>query len=182
MWPRNTADVTTLLPVIDRLRQRFGIGRVCVVGDRGMISAATIAGLEERRLEYSLGACERNDALVKKIVMENDDPLVPLLIQRQRGETQLFAKQVKRIVGKGDKERLVPLPQPVLDDLGRVWLTHRNRRWLFPNRHGDAPRTGARGPALHCRMGIRAAHSVRSHASEASALARDTEEHFAMMQ
>jgi transposase len=29
MWPGNTADVTTLLPVIDRLRQRFGIGRVC---------------------------------------------------------------------------------------------------------------------------------------------------------
>ena len=20
-----------------------------------------------------------------------------------------------------------------------MWLTHRNRRWLFPNRHGDAP-------------------------------------------
>jgi hypothetical protein len=29
MWPGNTADVTTLLPVIDRLRGRFGIGRVC---------------------------------------------------------------------------------------------------------------------------------------------------------
>ena len=48
MWPGNTADVTTLLPVIDRLRGRFAIGRVCVVADRGMISAATIAGLEEQ--------------------------------------------------------------------------------------------------------------------------------------
>jgi len=94
MWPGNTADVTTLLPVIDRLRQRFGIGRVCVVADRGMISAAAIAGLEERRLEYILGARERSDALVKKIVMENDDPWVPLLIERQSDETQLFAKQV----------------------------------------------------------------------------------------
>ena len=94
MWPGNTADVTTLLPVIDRLRQRFGIGRGCVVADRGMISAATIAGLEERRLEYILGARERSDALVKKIVMENDDPWVPLLIERQSGETQLFAKPV----------------------------------------------------------------------------------------
>ena len=43
------------------------------------------------------------------------------------------------IVGKGNKQRLVPLPQPVLDELGRLWRTHRNRRWLFPNRHGDAP-------------------------------------------
>jgi hypothetical protein len=35
MWPGDTADVTTLLPVIDRLRRRFAIGRVCVVADRG---------------------------------------------------------------------------------------------------------------------------------------------------
>src|SRR5271167_225990 len=88
MWPGNTADVTTLLPVIDRLRQRFSIGRVCVVADRGMISAATIAGLEERKLEYILGARERSDAIVRKIVMENDDPLVPLLMGRQGGEAQ----------------------------------------------------------------------------------------------
>ena len=89
-----TADVTTLLPVIDRLRQRFGIDRVCIVADRGMISDAAIAGLEERQLEYILGARERGDVLVKKIVMENDDPFVPLLIERQTGETQLFVKQV----------------------------------------------------------------------------------------
>ena len=38
MWPGNTADVTALVPVIDRLRKRFAIGRVCIVADRGMIS------------------------------------------------------------------------------------------------------------------------------------------------
>ena len=59
MWPGNTADVTTLIPVIDRLRRRFGIARVCVVADRGMISAETIAELEKRRLVYILGARER---------------------------------------------------------------------------------------------------------------------------
>jgi len=95
MWPGNTADVTTLLPVVDRLRDRFGVGRVCVVADRGMISAATIAGLEERELEYVLGARERSDAIVKRIVLANDDPFVPLLIERKAGQTQLFVKQVK---------------------------------------------------------------------------------------
>jgi transposase len=45
MWPGNTADVTTVIPVIDRLRRRFDITRVCVVADRGMISAETIAEL-----------------------------------------------------------------------------------------------------------------------------------------
>jgi hypothetical protein len=95
MWPGNTADVTTLLPVVDRLRKRFSIGRVCVVADRGMISAATIAGLEERKLEYILGARERSDAVVRRIVLDNDDPFVPLLIERKAGQTQLFVKQVK---------------------------------------------------------------------------------------
>jgi hypothetical protein len=95
MWPGNTADVTTLLPVVDRLRDRFGVDRVCVVADRGMISAATIAGLEERKLEYVLGARERSDAIVKRIVLANDDPFVPLLIERKTGQTQLFVKQVK---------------------------------------------------------------------------------------
>ncbi len=95
MWPGNTADVTTLLPVIDRLRERFSIGRVCVVADRGMISAETIAGLEERKLEYILGARERSNVLVKRIVMENDAPFVPLVVERQKGETQLFVKEVK---------------------------------------------------------------------------------------
>ena len=52
MLPGNTADTTVLLPIVDRLRARFEIGRVCVVADRGMISAATIAALEERGLEY----------------------------------------------------------------------------------------------------------------------------------
>jgi site-specific recombinase XerD len=49
------------------------------------------------------------------------------------------ARRVLRIIGKGNKERLVPLPQPVLDELEHVWLTHHNRRWLFPNRRGDTP-------------------------------------------
>jgi transposase len=94
MWPGNTAGVTTLLPVIDRLRQRFSIGRVCVVADRGMTSAATIEGLEARKLEYILGARERSDAVARKIVLENDAPFVPLLLERKAGETQLFVKQV----------------------------------------------------------------------------------------
>jgi site-specific recombinase XerD len=49
------------------------------------------------------------------------------------------ANQVLRIIGKGNKERLAPLPQPVLDDLSGLWRTHRNPRWLFPNRRGNAP-------------------------------------------
>ena len=95
MLPGNTADATVLLPVVDRLRERFHIGRVCVVADRGMISAATIAALEERKLEYILGARERSNAVIRRFVLDDEQPLTPLLIERTRGETQLFVKEVK---------------------------------------------------------------------------------------
>jgi hypothetical protein len=95
MLPGNTADAIVLLPVIDRLRERFHIGRVCVVADRGMISAATITALEERKLEYILGARERSTAVVRRLVLEDEQPLTPLLVDRARGETQLFVKEVK---------------------------------------------------------------------------------------
>src|SRR5215216_4814454 len=96
MWPGNTADVSVLVPVIDRLRRRFAIGRVCVVADRGMISAPTIAALEERGLEYVLGARERTDRLVRTVVLADTRPFTPLCVQRAGGaETQLFVKEVK---------------------------------------------------------------------------------------
>jgi integrase/recombinase XerD len=49
------------------------------------------------------------------------------------------ASLLLRIIGKGDKERRVPLPQPMLYNLRRIWLTHRNPRWLCPDRLGTRP-------------------------------------------
>ena len=77
-WPGNTADITTLMAIVDRLQSRFGIGRVCVVADRGMISAATIAALEARQLDYILGVRERTDKLVRTVVPADTAPFVPL--------------------------------------------------------------------------------------------------------
>jgi hypothetical protein len=70
-WPGNTTDVTTLIPVVDRLRSRFGIGRVCVVADRGMISKETLAALERpgRGWQYILGARMRSQNEVKDEVL-----------------------------------------------------------------------------------------------------------------
>src|ERR1700675_3907894 len=90
MWPGNTADVTTLIPVIDRLRQRFAIARVCVVADRGMISAETVAELEARRLLYILGVRGRSD----KLVLEDAAPFVPLAINKRGKQTDYEAKTV----------------------------------------------------------------------------------------
>jgi hypothetical protein len=95
MWPGNTPDVTALMPVVDRLGQRFGITRVCVVADRGMISAQTIAALEARGLEYILGVRERTSKEVRTLVLDDDAPFVPLVIPRPgRQDTELEAKAV----------------------------------------------------------------------------------------
>jgi hypothetical protein len=94
LWPGNTADVTTLLPVVARLRTRFGSSRACVVADRGMISAAAIAELEENGIDYILGVRERSTAEVRSTVIEDDGVAVPLTIPRQKGETDLAIKDV----------------------------------------------------------------------------------------
>ena len=67
MWPGNTADVKTLIPIAERMRQRFGIRRFCIVADRGMISSDTVEKLEAAGIPYILGVRMR---LVKKIRTE----------------------------------------------------------------------------------------------------------------
>jgi Transposase DDE domain len=94
MWPGNTADVTTLIPVIDRLRARFTIARVCVVADRGLISADTLAELEARRLLYILGVRERSDKLVRELVLNDAGPLLPLMMSKRAKQVDYEAKAV----------------------------------------------------------------------------------------
>ena len=69
LWPGNTTDVKSLVPVARDLQQRFGVGRICVVADRGMISAQTIAQLEAMGWEYILGARMRSQSEVRDEVV-----------------------------------------------------------------------------------------------------------------
>jgi transposase len=69
MWPGNTADVTSVVPIVNRLAKRFGAGRFCIVADRGMISQATIEELEKKLLSYILGVRMRRMKVVKDEVL-----------------------------------------------------------------------------------------------------------------
>ena len=69
MWPGNTADVKSLIPVIERIRSRFRIGRFCIVSDRGMISDQTMAFLEKEKIPYILGARMRRVKEIKEEVL-----------------------------------------------------------------------------------------------------------------
>ena len=48
-------------------------------------------------------------------------------------------KRLLRIIGKGNKERAVPLPDALLLQLRQLWKTHRHPCWVFPNREKTGP-------------------------------------------
>jgi transposase len=85
MWPGNTADVTTLLPVVQGLRQRFRVRRVCLVADRGMISAETITALESKAMDcdYILGARMRSVKEVRERVLADRGRYQEITPERQ---------------------------------------------------------------------------------------------------
>jgi transposase len=73
MWPGNTADVKSLLPIVDRLKTRFKIARICIVADRGMISANTLEQLEsgDNPIPYILGARMRKVKQIRDRVLSH---------------------------------------------------------------------------------------------------------------
>jgi transposase len=76
LWPGNTTDVKTLIPIVDRLRARFHIQRICIVADRGMISKQTIAelGRPTRGVHFLLGARMHLVKEVRQIVVSDPGP------------------------------------------------------------------------------------------------------------
>jgi hypothetical protein len=62
------------LPVIERLKTRFLIARIGVVADRGMISAATLAELDTRNIDYILGVRERATKEIRGVIAAATDP------------------------------------------------------------------------------------------------------------
>ena len=47
-------------------------------------------------------------------------------------------RMLLRVIGKRNKERALPLTEPIRAMLREVWKIHRSKQWLFPNRKGTA--------------------------------------------
>jgi hypothetical protein len=99
LWPGNTADVKTLIPIVDRLKGKFGIGRVCIVADRGMISKETITQLQKsvRDVRYILGARMRLVKEIREMVLSDTKPYESIYGPRQKSKdpSPLEVKEVK---------------------------------------------------------------------------------------
>jgi len=71
MWPGNTADVKTLIPIVKRMKERFRLREITVVADRGMVSQATLEAFEksEPPVRYIVGVRMRRQKEVNTSVL-----------------------------------------------------------------------------------------------------------------
>jgi len=71
MWPGNTADVTTLVPIVKRMRERFRLREITVVADRGMVSQKTLEAFEgsDPPVGYIIGVWMRRQKEVNLSVL-----------------------------------------------------------------------------------------------------------------
>src|SRR6516162_390561 len=71
MWPGNTADVKTLLPVVKRMRERFRLREITVVAARGTVSQATLEAFEKSDppVRYIVGVRMRRQKEVNTSVL-----------------------------------------------------------------------------------------------------------------
>lgn len=86
MWPGNVADVTSLVPVVERLKARFSIGNICIVADRGMISEATKREIEARKWKYILGVRMRRTKEAREEVLSRGGRYQEVTPKRKRSK------------------------------------------------------------------------------------------------
>lgn len=96
LWPGNTADVKSLKMVALRLKNRFGIERICVVADRGMISRNTIKELEDNEIHYILGVRMRRNANIQPQLL--DDSGYEEIIGQRKTRKDPSPLKVKEVV------------------------------------------------------------------------------------
>ena len=94
IWPGNSADVKTLLPVADRLKKRFSVDLFCLVADRGMISKETVAGLDERDIPYILGGRMRKNTEIRNDVLLRGGRYKEVHPEKKSGPSPLKVKEV----------------------------------------------------------------------------------------
>ena len=102
LWPGNTTDVKTLIPVVDRLRERFAITRICIVSDRGMISKKTIEELQavHRDVRFILGARLRAVKEIRELVLADSGAYQQVHGPRRRSKDP-SPLQVKEVLVEG---------------------------------------------------------------------------------
>jgi transposase len=88
MWPGNTADVTTLVPIVKRMRERFRLREITVVADRGMISQKTLEAFEgsDPPVGYIIGVRMRRQKEVNLSVLRSRKQWLEIVPERSNAQ------------------------------------------------------------------------------------------------
>ena len=105
LLPGNTADPKTLLPVIIRIKQRFGISSFCIVADRGMISKKMIETLESPsfQINYIFGSRMRRQKEVREEVLTNKEGRYKEVSISRAGKSKPLVLKVKEVKVSGKR-------------------------------------------------------------------------------
>ncbi len=72
----NTNDASTLADVLDDLAKRFAVGRICVVSDRGLISASNLETVAQAGFDHLLATRLRRDRITAQALAAVDQDTV----------------------------------------------------------------------------------------------------------
>lgn len=140
-WPGDTADAQTIVRVASSLRDRFGVGEVTVVADRGMVGAKNMATLTELGFPYILGVKMRLEKKAMGEVLFQAGPF-------RQVEQNL---QVKEVIHKGQRYIVCFNPEEAEHDrLARETMVEDLKRKL---KRGASSLIGNSGFRRYLKMG-----------------------------
>lgn len=100
--PGNTTDISTLVPVAERVKQRFGFLNFCIVADRGMISKSTLKEFDKNtaNMTFILGCRMRMDKSVKEYLQLSEINWDEERCIERKGKEPIFYKEVQLSPGQ----------------------------------------------------------------------------------
>ena len=105
LFPGNTAEVKTLVPLVEELRERYELGRVVVVTDAGLLSGENLAALESAGFEWVVAA------RLRRLGVEDLAELSPGASGWESSESGEEEEEAPEGVGRGPRIRELVLTQ-----------------------------------------------------------------------
>jgi transposase len=120
VFPGKTAEIRTLVPVLQKIKVRFELDQIIFVADRGLFSEENLCELDANNIEFAVGARIKNMAKTKKIEIlqsdayqeikgeDHDQHCLKAATFEHKGRRLVVSYSSKRAKkDKGDREKLI---------------------------------------------------------------------------
>lgn len=100
VWAGNMSDKPAFVQIIDKIKEKYEIGKVIFVADRGMISEDNLKYLEEKNYEYILGVKMRQLSEIRQKILLNDDNFLAIsenLKAKQLSEYEMRLQEIEKV-------------------------------------------------------------------------------------